>query len=498
MTFQRVLSLTVTFIETLLYTGLLYGWSSLQPVLVQEGFFNGSDCENNETEYFTYYRLSSEKAVNTDQISQLEVVFTIASTIAPICNLSTGYMLDRLGGWFTRTYCLTAMATGLILCSVATPETSNLLFVSFSLISYAGLGLNTVNVQVANFLPKYKSSLCTIISGLYDSSTLVFLVFNKLYKNGSSYNGMFLVYAFLSIPFHFYTFLLTPKRPPPEKVPDNYSYGYHELPCIKQTIEETVNQSYKRFGSKKEDVVDISFKECLKLPYTWTNILHSCVLQLSMAFFIGNFNFWLSSSFPNTSSDQIEKYTTIFGTVQCCGVFFAPVSGILMDFLRQKYTKVIPMRLAALKSAAVSILLSSVLTILMFVFSLVPIFEFQIVTFIMQALARSIICGTLSAFLNIVYPNKHYGKMYGIHVFVCGLFLLLQYPLTLAVTNLLNNSFTVVNAVLLVLCVTTLAHPFYILYYVKQSIKLENSLLRSKIKHKNSSNHDVDVKESNC
>ena len=495
---QTVLSLAVTFVETLLYSGLLYGWSSLQPVLVQEGFFNDTDSDN-DAKYFGYFLTTD--TINTDQINRLMVVFTIASTVAPICNLSTGYMLDRLGGWFTRTYCLVVMAAGLVLCSVATPETSNLLFASFSLISYAGLGLNSVNVQVANLLPKYKSSLCTVISGLYDSSTLVFLVFNKLYKGGSSYHSIFFAYAFVSVPFHFYTFLLTPKRVPPEKIPENYKYGYHELPCAKRTEEQTAGQNYKRFDNtneKEDDAVDLSFKECLKLPYTWTNILHSCVLQLSMAFFIGNFNFWLTSSFPDATADQIEKYTTVFGTVQCCGVFFAPISGALMDFLRQKFAKIMPLKFAALKSAAVSILMSSLLTILMFVFSLVPVFEVQIVTFVLQALARSIICGTLVAFLNIVYPNKHYGKMYGIHIFVCGVTLLLQYPLTLVVTNLLGNSFTAVNAALLVCCVASLAHPFYILYYVKKSMKLENSLLGGKTKHEKSSAQEGGVKESDC
>lgn len=442
---QVFLSVITTVLETFIYAGVLYGWSSIYPVLISEGFFKEQCLYNNQCQ---------------EQQNSLSLVFSIASGAAPILNLLTGVMLDKVGTWVTRTILIVISAVGFLITAFAVPgRTSSLLYVSFPLIGFGGYGLLTTNIQSANLTPLYRASVASLVSGSFDSSAVIFLVINKIYFGaGVRFNVIFYALAACGVLLIVRTFLLTPKTPPPYVLPRNYRFGYEEL-CRSSADYENQHDDAKNEDTDVADNPDVkSLQSSLQELHTWSNVIHFAFIQFSIIYFIGNFNTWITTRVSDTS-----LYTTVFALILFCGLLLAPLGGFLVDFSRKRFD--LPPHLATLKAVAVTQLIGDVFTLLMLACALVPLEQIQYVTFVMTVAARAFLYGTMAAFVSVSYPSQHFGVIYGLTVAIGGVTLLLQYPLHLLVSTVLGNNFVVIYAALLGLCCLATVHPFYLLWY---------------------------------
>ena len=327
-------------------------------------------------------------------------------------------------------------------------------------------------------MPRYRASIVTLISGAFDSSTIVFLVFYELYKTGVSYKNLFFVYSSLISVFIVQTFFLTPKQNTPFALPDNYKYGYKELPCFRNKINNALScsedsknktKNYKSFENSEENPDNLTFKECIKEVYTWTEMIHYCVIHFVVTFFIGSFNSWIETK---VAIDQIDSFITVFGILQCLGIMFAPISGLLIDGLRIKFSKKIGLRLGSFKSVTTLLFITDILVIIMLILSLIPNSEIQYITMALQVISRAFVYSTAAAFTNAVYPTSYFGVIYGITEAIGGVFLLLQYPVTLLLTRVLKNDFFILNLFLLGLVIASLAHPIFLMILIhKRALK---------------------------
>ena len=226
MKIQIVLTIVSTILETLLYCGVIYGWSSLVPVLISEDFF-AENCHDKSITNETCY----------DQIQRLNLVFTISSSSAPLLCFLPGFLMDKFGLWPARTLVLGMIGIGFLLAGIsATLHISFLLFPAFFLITVGGKGLLVANYTVSGLSKKYKGTIINFISGSMDSSSIVFLIFKSCYNIGVRLNHMFYFFSALTILFHFRTFLLMPKRTLPSKLPVDFKYGYKDLSCFTRKI----------------------------------------------------------------------------------------------------------------------------------------------------------------------------------------------------------------------------------------------------------------------
>ena len=84
MQLQRWLTIVTSFLETLLFAGLVFGWPSLQFVLEREGYFNNL-CRNNLN--IDDANISSINASTTNSLScqdaqaSFNLIFTLSSTL---------------------------------------------------------------------------------------------------------------------------------------------------------------------------------------------------------------------------------------------------------------------------------------------------------------------------------------------------------------------------------------------------------------------------------
>ena len=272
------------------------------------------------------------------------------------------------------------------------------------------------------------------------------------------------------------TFFLQPKRTPPYDLPKNYKYGYKELPCFAEVDADDValedlNQNFQEENNDGDQKIDdaenpdnISLKQCLREIYTWTEILHHCVLMLSITYFIGSFNTWIVTK---VEPSEVDTYIVAFGVIQGFGIFFAPLSGMLMDYFRQRYTKSIGLRLASFKSVTIQLFINDVILICMFACSLIPNAKVQYITMMLQSVGRVFLFATAAAFCNAVYPSHRFGILYGLTETLGGLVCFLQYPITLLLTRVFNGNFTIVNTMMMMLCICNLGHPLYLSWLIK-------------------------------
>ena len=312
-----VLTLITTFLETLLYSGVVYGWTSIHKVFVQEGFF----LPQNST---------ASSTASSVQNSQLSLVFTVSTSVAPVANFFTGALLDCKGIWKTRTLLLILQCVGYLLIALVGASFSRILFLAVPLLDIGGYGMLTVNSQISNLYPRYRSAVITTLCGCFISSSVVFWVFKVFYLSfGFSLKSILLCAASFSVLLHLRTFLLMPRHTVPEILPPDFKYGYHELHKANKTSHKTKAKDLDA-NSNSIKGVRRTFTQNLFTKKTLTNIFHFCILQLGLIFFIGNFNSIITRVVPN---NKVSFHTQIYAIIQSCGVLICPICGVLMDRL---------------------------------------------------------------------------------------------------------------------------------------------------------------------
>ena len=488
---QVVVTVIVATLEAFLYFGVVFGWTSLQPMLISEGFFTENCFPKIKTTNVTTTQASNKTTTTktipacTSQTESLNLVYAVFNSVPLMFLVLYGHASDRYGNWITRSLLLLLFILGSVMTALATPERSWMLYLSFSLCCFSGQALLINTLTVANLSSKYRALIITLISGATDSSCLVYLAFYLLYFSaGWSFRTIFLAYAASSLLLVVQTFFFYPKRTPPYDLPKNYEFGYKELPCFAEKSNtddlheirdtkhkyEILEEDYDVDKDRDDKVADsenphcTSLNECLKEVYTWTALLHNGIFEISATYFIGTFNSWITTK---VETSEVNTYTIAFGVIQGLSIFFAPLSGILMDYFRKRFTGSLGLRLASFTAVTIQVLITDVSVIVTLGLSLLPSAKVQYVTMTLLSFGRVSLYAGSAAFCSVVYPSHHFGFLYGLSLMGLGMFCALHYPITLLLTRVLNNNFTIVNGVMMLLCTCNLAHPFYLAWIIK-------------------------------
>jgi len=465
-----VLTLVTTVLETLLYSGVVYGWTSIHKVFVQEGFFLPQNSTANAT-------------TSLEQNSQLSLVFTVSTSFTPVVNFFTGALLDCKGIWKTRTVLLVLQCAGYLLIALVGTSFSGILFLAVPLLDIGGYGMLTVNSQIANLYPRYRSAVITTLCGCFISSSVVFCVFKIFYVSfGFSLKSILLCAAFFSILLHLRTFLLMPRHTVPEILPPGFKYGYHELHKVNKTSRKTKvkgldanSNSIK--GERK------TFAQHLFTKKTLTNIFHFCVLQLGLIFFIGNFNSIITRVVPK---NNVSFHTRTYVIIQSCGVLICPICGVLMDRLHLALQSSNNKKTAGEKISAFFMLFSNISCLCLFLSSSISSEPSCYLTYLFVLLSRSVLYGSLGSNIAILFPAEHFGKMYGISVALGGLFLFVNYPINLLVTRYFKGNFVYANYAFACLCLFTLLLPASKLYELYVALPKQRRLKNEEVNESNS------------
>ncbi|XP_076150019.1 solute carrier family 43 member 3a [Alosa pseudoharengus] len=502
-------------LECLCFAGVVFGWASLAFVLKADGYF--SDLCVNTTE-------SNSTLLNTDcsgQDEQFSLVFTIASFLNNFLTLPNGFIFDHFGTLATRFMGITLYTTGTLLVAASSAALSTLLFPALSFIAVGGILLLITNMQVGNLFGTHRSTIITLYNGAFDSSSAIFFFIKVLFEGGISLRLSFLVISACSVIHFLRTIFLMPITHIPHPIPEGYTYGVSCGKSSSYNVEEyessrAVEQSGGAMGQREMDelssqledghrsrdtpeegsgwplwlsasystcknvngnvytestvsfvLAEPSFRSCFLSWFFFWHLLWLSVMQLRHYLFIGTLNPMLNR-LANQDPTLVSQYTNAFAFTQLFGVLCAPWNGLLMD--RHK-GKPLPSgmtdREADLRSAVLSLFLTSLQCLLFSICATSPLLPLQYLTFILQVVNRSFLYGGNAAFISIAFPGQHFGKLYGLVMSLSAVVSLLQYP-CFALVKALDGDPLYVNIALTLLTLLAFIHPLYIYIHCRR------------------------------
>lgn len=451
-------SIITGFIETLLFGGLIYGWSGLNYILTREGYF-GSSCNASSN--------SSEnvQAGCPDQEYNLELVFTLSVSLSFGLSIANGLILDNFGIWAVRTISSLLLVFSCIVIAFSTPATSYVLYPSMILIGVSGVGLYLTNLETANLLPKWRGVIVSLINGAVVAGIVVFTLAKTAYENEITIKEIFLFLAFLGFFTFIRTFFLMPKILIPHELPEHYYYGIKEC-CNKKSFDSETELLLVDSANQNEEEVDEKKEEKRLKTYVSTSIyllgVYSFSIQeLRVNFLVESMNAWLTKLLHHNTA-SVSTFLSAFGYTQISALIFSPIFGVLFDFTQKYYNKKgnLTAKQAALKSLSINCLICSSSTIMYSILTLIPLGNLQYISFILAVISNALVSANISLLVIQCFPMEYIGTLLGISVLLCAVVASFQYPFYYVAVHYFDGSFFAVDIFMLFLAVTTLAHPY--------------------------------------
>ncbi|XP_061076373.1 equilibrative nucleobase transporter 1-like isoform X3 [Conger conger] len=417
------LTLATGLVECLFFTGVVYGWPSLVFILKASGYFS-DQCENATEPNGTQYMDCSKQ----DELFSLD--FTIASFLQRFIGLLSGFLFDRFGTMATRLLAITLYTTGTLMIAFSHPDISFILFPGLSFIAFGGIMLILTNIQVGNLFHAHRSTISTLYFGAYISSAIIFLIVKVAFENGISLQHAFFFLSACSIIHLMRTFILMPKMHIPYPLPEGYTYG----PNCGQTKCNTCC-----FPKRTRDNTE---------PVQGEEGIENATSEQ------GN---------PQQTPQTVSHYTNIFAYTQFCGILCAPLNGLIIDRFKGKQRAPGETEEESnLRSVVLSLFLTALQCLLFSICATIPVLPLQYLTFVLQVFALSFGVGGNAAFISIVFPVCHFGKLNGVVNAVLSVVLLLQFPCIILVNEVLDGDPLYINIALCILCLAPFIHPAYV------------------------------------
>lgn len=398
-----------TFALSLFYSGVIYGWTALVPILKSKSYnaFDG-------------------------RTEPLTAVMTIASSITAGSGLLVGIILDRFGPRYTMALAGVMTTSGSVLMSFG-DRVSYLLYPAYGSIAFGGMLLLISSFRVAFVFPKHLGTLIGVISCLFDASTGVFVLFKVLFQTFDLWlRDMFLVYAVGGFVLHVMAFAFWSR-------------------CKDW---DTVNFSSKDTGEKQESRMSLlaggvddagqvphlgpqrrAYVPVAERPFTvqvrsreFAYIYVFCVVCMFRSnMYLGTtYNFLESLNAP-------DIYLTVCASIVPLGFVIVPVFSYVLGNHGFASTG----HLCWLLGVTYGIL------------SLFPDYVVQVVTAFVFTCYRAVLFSYVAAFVASIFGAHSVGRVTGILYTTTACFVALQYPMVTFVVNNLSNNYVPLHWLLL-------------------------------------------------
>jgi MFS family permease len=220
-----------------LSAGIVFGFAALKPVLIAEGVY--SDLCHTSGERIDRYDMPCDK-----QDMALNLFFIVASVTANVSSLLAGSALDTYGRracWIVGCICLT-VGSLLMGTSFAIRQFDGYI-VANVLLSLGGTFIFVPSFRLANAFPKYSGMIVALVTGAFDASAAVFLLYRLLYE---ATDGRF------SIDTFFYGYTAVPAL----LVMAEFAYmppsPYHNITELERKIDKAQDDSRDAHESDQE------------------------------------------------------------------------------------------------------------------------------------------------------------------------------------------------------------------------------------------------------
>ncbi|CAH6720745.1 protein Fmp42p [[Candida] jaroonii] len=359
----------------LLSGGPIFGFAALKPILIKQGIYEEvcnvgievSDLVMESQPTFTNMLLGKVFALENDTVAKctnqdlkLNMMFTVGAVVTNVSALVIGSVLDRygpkvcglIGAFFLYFACFIFIYADNITDSFISS------FFDPYLIGYASMALGgpfayISSFQLSNSFPKKSGSVLALLTGAFDSSSALFLIFRIVYNKtqGSfSIEDFFKVYllvpVFITVAQIFVMEWDSYKTPPDTTLCVDDHQPTEEQPLLepshrrRDSIGDALKQPYAEEGEANlvkysGGIFGIlhgySAKYQMKTPWFYLMCLFATIQMLRLNYFVATINTQYTYLLHSISS--AEALTKFFDlALPLGGVISIPFVGLFLDY----------------------------------------------------------------------------------------------------------------------------------------------------------------------
>ncbi|KAH6660101.1 major facilitator superfamily domain-containing protein [Truncatella angustata] len=180
--FAVQLAVTVTY--CLFSAGVVFGYAAIKPVLKTEGAYQ-EVCRGDDTCIEIH----------------LNLMFTVAAVATNVAALPIGAILDRYGPRVCGCLGAMSLAIGSLVMSFAQELPFDAFLVGYLFLALGGPFLYISSFQLSNAFPKHSGLILALITGAFDASSALFLVYRLVFEgSGGSFGHHEFFLAYLVVP----------------------------------------------------------------------------------------------------------------------------------------------------------------------------------------------------------------------------------------------------------------------------------------------------------
>ena len=440
MNLRALLAVLMGCFEVFICSGVNIGWPAIIKVLQQEKYFS-SECKDTEPCLF--------------QTQKFQLIYTILTTLGGVTALLGWWVLKNNGVLIMRTFMISLQAAGFLVVALSSKQNPLLLYVGFPLIEAGGFGLLMANIELCNLFENHRQVLRSFVFGSYASSGMVYLIVNHVYTTYKvKFIYIFLFFTFVSLSFHLNTLARYPLYKSSNKIADGCNFGLQNM-LKTNNVNSNANMVVDLTTPNHQKIMKPkNIKECLNF-YFWNHAFYNGILSFAFNFFIGVFTQLMSKRLKSID-DAVSFLCILLVTISV----FAPLNGVLIKQIQKRYEyKGCTKSVSTLKATAWNSLITSFFASTLFVCLLSQRIETTYAAIVLLVLGWSFLSTNSAYFIGNQYPEENFGFLFNITIAVSAIFLVLQYPLVLALDVYFNGSFYYILFGLVVISLTSLAFP---------------------------------------
>jgi MFS family permease len=190
---KRILQIALAVLYCLLAAGPVFGFAALKPVLVHEGVYRDK-CTTQE--------LKDGVWVCYEQELRLNLMFTVAAVSTNVCALPVGTVLDRYGPRIASLVGVVFLTAGALFIAFAAQLPFDGYIPGYLFLALGGPFVFISAFQLSNAFPKHSGLVLALLTGAFDSSSAVLLLFRLIYQGTGGDFGVkqfFLVYLIVPV-----------------------------------------------------------------------------------------------------------------------------------------------------------------------------------------------------------------------------------------------------------------------------------------------------------
>ncbi|CAK7222215.1 hypothetical protein SEUCBS140593_004822 [Sporothrix eucalyptigena] len=185
---KRVAQVFATVLYCLVAAGIVFGYAAIKPVLKEEGAYREVCKENTKAMVFASAEDVSAE-IDTCVEIHLNFMFTAAAVSTNVAALPIGAILDHYGPRVCGLMGAGFLAAGALLMANATQVPFDGFLFGYMLLACGGPFTYISSFQLSNAFPRHSGLILALLTGAFDASSALFLVYRILYEKSEGAFG---------------------------------------------------------------------------------------------------------------------------------------------------------------------------------------------------------------------------------------------------------------------------------------------------------------------